>query len=288
MTTLIIIILAMAGLFFLIPVFLKKSFRNPVRVHERTPKQEGIDHCEEVSIPTKNNKNLYGWWLPGDPTRPVLIMVHGWGRNVAKMMPYIKNLHPKGYNILVFDSRNHGKSDPDEYSSMIKFAEDIMAAVDFVQSKKETRQKIGLIGLSIGGAASVYAAAHDPRIEAVVTVGAFARSEDVMKQNFLNKPLLKPFTPLLFKILELKLKTKLQDIAPENNIAQAQAQFLIIHGEKDDVVPVEQAKRLYAAAQPGKATLRLFKDKSHSNCHFEPGFWELPDQFFITSLSSRS
>ena len=39
------------------------------------------------------------------------------------------------------------------------------------------------VGLSIGGAASIYAAAHDDRIKAVITVGAFAEPQAVMKKQ---------------------------------------------------------------------------------------------------------
>ena len=101
--------------------FILKAFKNPVRLHDRTPADLEIPF-NEISIPTKNNCSLYGWWIPGAETSPTIILVHGWGRNAGRMMPYIKKLHEKGFNLIAFDSRNHGTSDADNYSTMLKFA----------------------------------------------------------------------------------------------------------------------------------------------------------------------
>jgi pimeloyl-ACP methyl ester carboxylesterase len=265
----------------LITAFLLRAFRNPVRVHEKTPKEIGIS-CEEISIPTKNNKELYGWWIEGKVTKPVLILIHGWGRNVGKMMPYIKNLQPKDYNLLIFDSRNHGHSDPDDYSSMLKFAEDIKASVDFLENRKATQNGVGLIGLSIGGGAAIYAAAHDSRIDSVVTVGAFANPAEVMRKQLADRhiPYI-PFVWLLFKFIELRIGAKFSNIAPVNNVAKAKARFLFVHGKKDTVVPLEQGEQLIKAANPKNAKLIVYQTKAHSNCHFAKGFWETVDDFFM-------
>ncbi len=115
---------------------------------------------------------------------PLIILVHGWGRNAGRMMPYIDQFHKAGLNLLAFDSRNHGSSDSDQHSTMLKFAEDINASIEFASEKGWMNfSKIGLVGLSIGGAASIYAAAHDDRIKAVITVGAFAEPQEVMKKQ---------------------------------------------------------------------------------------------------------
>ena len=80
----------------------------------------------EINFKTENDRNLYGWWIDGNKDAPLLILVHGWGRNCGRMLPYIEKLYKEGYNLLAFDSRNHGISDKDEFSSMPKFTEDIL------------------------------------------------------------------------------------------------------------------------------------------------------------------
>jgi len=241
------------------------------RTHNLTPAESGIDF-KEVRFKTKGDLNLYGWWIPhsGDPEQPVLILVHGWKRNAERMLPYIEMLH-ENYNLLAFDSRSHGSSDEDSYSSMPRFAEDIMAAVDFVRSEFRSIQSLGILGLSMGGAAAIYAASKDKRINAVVTVGAFAHPADVMRLEFKKRHI--PYFPmvwLLFEYIQYLMKARFNNFAPEKNIYLSEASFMLIHGKEDKTAPVEQAERLYKAAKPENAKLWMIDEMGHSNCHEHP------------------
>ncbi len=268
-------------------IFLPKLYQNPRKKHQKTPGDFNIPF-EEVRFPTQNSRSLYGWWIRASQdaaAAPTLLLVHGWGRNVERTLPYIRNLYPAGFNLLAFDSRNHGSSDSDRFSSMIKFAEDISAALDFVLKKGVSPEKIGTLGLSIGGAASIYAAAHDPRIKAVVTVGAFAHPGDVMRSEFRRYHI--PYFPLvwlLFEYFQWRIGGRFDTIAPENQIARSQAKFLLIHGERDKIVPVEHARRLKKAAGPNSVDLWIVPDKGHSDCHFHPDFWPRVSEFFKNNL----
>jgi pimeloyl-ACP methyl ester carboxylesterase len=263
----------------IITILIILSFRNPININEKKPKEFGIP-CKEIYINTKNNKKLYGWWIKNRDSFPIIILVHGWGRNTGKMLPYLTNLYPKGYNILVFDSRNHGKSDPDQYSSMLKFAEDIKASIDFLESTDKLKHGLTVIGLSIGGSAAIYASSHDTRIDNVISVGAFATPEDIMLKQLKRYHIpYYPFVWLFFKLVEQKIGVPFKKLAPVNNISASNARYLIIHGEKDEVVPPVHAIQLSKAGKKENITLFLIKNKGHSNCHFENGFWELIDKW---------
>ena len=230
---LIIILLALTviltGIFFYISSRMYKINQEP---HKQTPGDFGIDF-NEVFIPAKNNCRLYGWWIPAKETNPVnsptLILVHGWKRNVARVLPYIQELHPKGFNLLAFDSRNHGSSDPDHHSSMLKFSEDIMSSIDFIRGMPDfTDSKIGLVGLSIGGAGSIYASAIDPRITSIVTVGAFGNPAEVMKLDMQKRHIpYFPFIMLFLAYVQNLMGVKFIDIAPVNNIARSKAEISV-------------------------------------------------------------
>ena len=266
-----------------------KAYQNKSTPHRFTPAKLNIVF-KEVSFPTRNNRSLYGWWVPSvkgcDQPHPVIVLMHGWNRNVERMLTYIEHLYPLGYNLLAFDSRNHGSSDKDGYSSMLKFAEDIMAAVDFLKEQPcADTEKVGVIGLSIGGAASVYAAAHDHRIKSVVTVGAFAHPVDMMKPELKKRHIPAPLISLFLKYVEFRIGASFDTFAPVNNIAKADAHFLIIHGTADETVPVEHSLRLKNAGNPDKIQLWQVPGKGHSNCNYHPGFWEKVENFFKENLS---
>jgi pimeloyl-ACP methyl ester carboxylesterase len=264
---------------------LKMYALKPTR-HSDTPKKLGINF-EEVYFPTENGKTLYGWWIPAindSKQAPTLVLVHGWSRNLGRMLRYIQNLHPLDYNLLAFDARHHGSSDSDDHASMYKFGRDVKAAVQYAGTRDIDVERMGVVGLSIGGAGSTYAAAIEPAIKAVVTIGAPAHPVDVMQYEFKKHHLPAFLRWLVLKQIELKIGVKYESFAPVNNIAKAQSAFLVIHGEKDVVVLPSQAEKLNIAARPGQCECWLIPGRGHSNCHHEPGFWERVDKFFKDKL----
>ncbi len=276
-----VIVVVLGILFF----FMTKVYKIQPRPHRDTPTSLGIAF-EEVRFKTKNDLNLHGWWIANEKEieKPVLILVHGWKRNVERMLPYINILHEQ-YNLLAFDSRCHGSSDADNYSSMPRFAEDIRAAVDYVFSCHRPASKVGVIGLSMGGAAAIYAASKDERIQCVVTVGAFAHPAEVMRLEFKKRHI--PYFPLvwlLFEYIQYIMKNRFDHIAPVNNIHLTRASMLLIHGMDDQTAPVEQAERLFKAAHRDLVELWLIAGKGHSNCHDHVDFKARLLNFLKTSL----
>ncbi|MGC8722578.1 MAG: alpha/beta hydrolase [Acidobacteriota bacterium] len=264
----------------LVLLVVRLGWRNPRAKNERDPSSLGLTF-ETVRFPTAGGKSLHGWWIPSDngEAAPVLVLVHGWGRNAARMLPYIQMLHPAGYDLLAFDARHHGESDTDGYASMPKFSEDIRAAVDEVRRRRPEIQGVGVLGLSVGGSAAIHAAAHDERIQAVATVGAFATPADPRATLGRWWWILGPGLPLAFRMVERRIGLHFRDIAPERHIGRTSARFLLIHGAADSVIPLSHARRLEAAAA-GRARLWLLPGRGHSDPHREPGMAAALAEFF--------
>lgn len=267
-------------------LFMAHAYKTKPVAHTATPKKLGINF-EEVWFPTMKDRKLYGWWIPvytTDP-KPILILVHGWRRNVERMMPYILELY-KNFNLLVFDARNHGKSDLDGIATMPKFTEDILAAVDYIYSRTDTGNKeIGVLGLSMGGSAAIYASAKDTRIKTVVTVGAFANPDEIMELEFKKRHV--PYFPFVFvflKFVEYKIGLMYTDFAPLYNVKAMNGKLLLIHGSDDNTAPVDQAEKLFAAAQHQNSELWVIQGAGHSDCHKFPGFWERINVFLRDSF----
>ena len=289
---LLIILFSLLIIIGILIILMTKMYTNKFETHIKTPGEYGIPF-ESVRYPTKNSRKLYGWWIPAQTekskTAPTLILVHGWNRNVGRMMPYIKELHPAGYNLLVFDSRNHGSSDPDEFSSMPKFAEDIIASIDFLEKKPDLNlNNLGVIGLSMGGAATIYAASKDDRIRKMITVGAFAHPASIMKREIQKKHIpYFPFIWLFFNYVQYKIGTSFEAIAPINNIGKVKGNILLVHGELDDVVPLEEAKSMEQIGNSTLVKLWAISGKGHSNCHEHPEYWKRVKTFLKESSIAR-
>ncbi len=268
-----IVLLLVALFYFGVDIAVRRMYAYESPPASKTPAEEGIPF-EEVSIPAAGNGRLYGWWIPGQEEAPTLILIHGWSRNTQRMMPYIRELHPLGYNLLAFDARNHGNSSPYARPTVYSFAEDILAAVRFARREHpQAASRLGVIGLSIGGGGAVDAAAQDPGIACVVTVGAVTHPVWTMLPEFRKRRIPTGVARAMFKFMELRYGMNFERIAPVNNIARAQARFLLVHGEEDATIPLEHGRRLHAAAPPGQAQLWVVPGKGHSNCHTHPEFW---------------
>lgn len=269
-----IVIVVIIFIGFVLAYLILQNFKVPKQRHEKSPLDFGIDF-EEHRIPTLNDKKLYAWWIKAKKPAPTIILMHGWGKSCERLMPYIKNLHGKGYNILAFDARSHGNSDDDGFSSMIKFAEDISSCIDFAENKQTTeKSNFFLIGLSIGGAASIYAAANDKRIKRIVSIGAPANPADVLALHIRKRHIPQPIIWLTFEFMQYKIGKRFSEICADKNISKSSAKVLLVHGTKDRVVPFSQGERILKGANPNQAELWAINGKGHSNCHYEKGFWD--------------
>jgi dipeptidyl aminopeptidase/acylaminoacyl peptidase len=259
-------------------------WRNPRVPSRRTPESLGVPFLD-VRFPTANGRTLHGWWMPvDDRRRSALVLIHGWGRNAERMLPYVAILRPMGYHLIAFDARHHGTSDGDGHASMKKFSEDIRAALDFLASRPEVDAgRLGVLGLSIGGSAAIHAAAHDARLRAVVTVGAFAHPRAAMLEMGLGKIWLAPAMPLIFRFMEWRVGARFDDLAPERQIARVAGRVLVIHGQQDTIVPASNAHRLMRAA-PVQAESWLLPDRGHSDVHLESSLPGRLNAFFAEAL----
>ena len=272
----VIIVLVLAYLILL-------NFKVPKQRHKKSPLDFGIEF-EEHRIPTLNDKKLYAWWIKAKKPAPTIILMHGWGKTCERLMPYIKNLHGKGYNLLAFDARSHGNSDEDDFSSMIKFSEDILSCINFAENQQTSeKDNIFLIGLSIGGAASIYAAANDDRVKKIVSIGAPANPADVLALHIRKKHIPQPIIWLTFEFMQYKIGKRFSKIGADKNISKSSAKVLLIHGTEDRVVPFSQGEIIRNGANPNQAELWAIEGKGHSNCHYEKGFWDRVIGFFSQS-----
>lgn len=232
-----------------------------------------------VCIATRKSRQLAGWWLPGHATRGSIVIAHGWGTNREVMLPLARPLQAEGWNVLLFDMRNHGESDGDDFSSMPRFAEDIEAAVDWIRAQPgHADEPVGLLGHSVGGAAALLAASGRDDIAAVVSLSTFAHPADMMRRWLKWKKL--PFFPVgwyVLRYVERVIGHRFDAIAPINTLPRLRCPVLLVHGRDDPVIPAADAERLHAHRGTTPTTLRLLPGQHDLSEHLETHFSTLHD-----------
>lgn len=126
---------------------------------------------DAVRFKTGDGLWLSGWYLPSQ-NRAAVIMFPGRSKIVLAHM-----LAKHGYGVLALDPRGYGDSEGDANALGWGGHEDILAAVRYLQTRPDVDpERIGGIGLSLGGELLIEAAAHTDELRAVVSEGAGVRS----------------------------------------------------------------------------------------------------------------
>ncbi len=264
------LLLILAGSGLIMAVFhalIRWGLRAPRVAEQSTPGALGLKYVE-TRISSANGKSLFAWFIPapGAGKAPALAILHGWGGNAETMLPLAGPMHRAGYALLFFDSRSHGRSEADSFSSMPRFAEDLDHALYWLKWQPGVDpERIGVIGHSVGGAAALLAASRRDDLAAVVSIAAFAHPEAVMRRMLAAWRV--PYIPLgwyILRYVQHVIGYRFDDIAPLNTIGRLRCPVLLVHGSEDAMVPVAEAQALYA--RHGGAADRLLVVKgSHDS-----------------------
>jgi uncharacterized protein len=128
---------------------------------------------EDVTLKTSDGLRLQGWYVPSRNRAAVLVFP---GRSGNKQH-HARNLIGHGYGVLLVDNRGQGESEGDPNAFGWDDETDVNAALDFLRDRTDVdANRIGGLGLSVGGETLLETAAHTDRLRAVISEGAGART----------------------------------------------------------------------------------------------------------------
>ncbi len=135
------------------------------------PKLGGADY-EDVKFETSDGLELEGWYIPSRNGAAVIAFA---GRSGTRTPARFLARH--GYGVLLFDRRGEGDSEGDPNALGWGGTKDLEAAVSFLRTRPDVEpDRIGGIGLSVGGEMLLEFAAESDDLKAVVSEGAGIRS----------------------------------------------------------------------------------------------------------------
>jgi len=266
-------LLIVVGLPWLLSFAVTKAGTRPdERRRTDTPAQQGASY-EDVAFTSTDSNQLSGWYLPARTHGVTVIMTHGLFRSRYEMLDRGIELWRAGYGVLLYDLRRHGRS-PAEFST-IGYDErhDVAAAVAFVRARAPG-QKIVLMGVSMGAAATLLAAAEaadDKDIIAVVADSSFLSFTDTVRHHVSLIHLPRgvgvppfPFATLLIKFTAWRMNFRADDFDLLRAVRQIKRPVLFIGGTNDQRMPIATVlEPLYAAAtSPLKRKLIVADEKA--------------------------
>ncbi len=229
-----------------------RLFYFPTRDEPSTPTSWGLKY-EAVDFKSKDGTPLHGWLIAPKNRNPkaakaTIVFSHGNAGSMSYHLGFVAWMAEAGYNVLLYDYRGFGKSGGSvDRRGMI---DDVKAAFRYALSRKDLdKSKLVSFGHSLGGAQSVTALGESPvkGLRAIVVDGAFA-SYKAMAGVFGG---------------QLGASIVTDELSPNDYVAKlAPVPFLVVHGDRDEVVPVSQGLELYEKARQPK-TLFEVEDGRH-------------------------
>lgn len=249
---------------------------------------------EQVKFQSNDGLTLNGYFYPNLSSRKVLVMCHGFHGAAHDSHEAALEVQAAGYNALTFDFRGCGASGGNRTSVGFWEVNDVIGAVEYVKTRSEVDpEKIAVFGYSMGGATAIMAAQRCPDIKVLVTDCAFASLDTVLSVNFRYFYRLPRFpfarTAVWWSKRFAKIgKLKIDPVASHLQMAEEgrAVPHLIIHGGKDEAIPVSEAQVLYDAA-PGPKELWIIPEANHvaAAYHDRADYVRRIDKFLRTYLS---
>lgn len=197
-----------------------------------------------IAFPSKSGATLRGWFIPGVPGRGAVVLVHGIHADRRVMLPRARFLHRAGYTVLLFDLQAHGESTGDRITFGAKEARDVDAAIDVVHTKAPD-EHVGLIAVSLGGAAALYASPLT--VDALIIESVYPSIVQATRDRV--GPVL---TPLLLWQLKPRLGLSASDLRPIDHIKDVRSPILVMSGADDRHTTAEESQAMFAAAPEPK------------------------------------
>lgn len=236
------------------------------------PTSFGAVDVRDVALTTRDGVDLAAWHLSVPGSDAAVILVHGheasrtweFGQRFPELAA---TLQANGYHVLMLDLRGHGASGGERFTFGLRERLDVIAAVDYLAAQGVPAGQVGVLGVSMGGATAIGAAADDPRIGALWSDSSYADINPVLASRWPSASGL----PMIFlhgTLLAHRLRygLDLADARPVRDLPRvAPRPTVLVHGTADTNVAYEHALELQAAAP--WAELRTIQGGEHARAY---------------------
>lgn len=205
-----------------------------------TPSDAGLAY-EDLFLETRDGVRIHAWFVPKAKARGTMLWFHGNAGNMGDRVAQIKTYHDRwSVSQILIDYRGYGKSGG-QISEEGTY-EDGRAAMSYLLKEKGISPgALILFGRSLGAAVAVQMATEFDAAGLILET-PFTSIRDMARRHY----------PLIGSAYPLRIR-----YASIDKISRVTMPLLILHGDRDNIVPFEQAERLFEAANEPKRFFRI-------------------------------
>ena len=222
---------------------------------------------------------LQGWECAPAQPRGTIVYLHGVADNRQSSASVIGRFVPRGFRVIAYDSRSHGRSEGDACTYGFHEKHDLRRVIDTVADGP-----VVLIGTSLGAAVALQEAPTDARVAAVVAAETFSDLRTVATER---APVF--FTPdtigRAFALAENQARFRVDDVSPVRAAARITVPVLLIHGAADVDTPPAHSERVRAALKSASELL-LVPGAHHNQSLNGDGVWAKIDAWVDRALDA--
>ncbi|MES2657637.1 MAG: alpha/beta fold hydrolase [Verrucomicrobiota bacterium] len=212
----------------------------------------------DCEIRNRSGERIDHTFHPGNRADALVILAHGVTGNKDRphLVALAEGLSAVGWPCLrISYSGNGGSEGRFQDSCITKEIGDLQAVLDAVPDTA----RVAYVGHSMGGAVGVLTAARDLRIRALVSLAGMTHTADFVQREFGD---VTPGEGFMWEDENCPLSwTYVDDLRLiDNTLSAAEAvtqPWLIIHGDADDLVPIQDGRDAFDAAIGEKEFLAI-------------------------------
>lgn len=199
---------------------------------------------ENVEFKSANCKLLHGWFLQAPASKSVVLISHGNGGNLTNRMPLMAMFLKHGISVFIYDYQGYGRSIG--APSIQNMRSDSEAALNWLLSNKHyNEQDIVLFGESLGTGIACQLS-EKRHVAGIILQSPYTSLRDLAK--------LKLFW---LRFYPNALFSNQDQLSNSDVLSKPHAPVLLVHGERDKVIPITCSEQLSALALPRTSLTRL-------------------------------
>jgi len=246
------------------------TYQNEVKDGKIVPAEFERWTKEEVSIRSPHGYDLHGFYFPCGDSHKTVVIVHGITLNLFASVKYMPIFRSRGFNVLIYDQRTHGRSGGANCTFGFFEKYDLKAVIDWALARLGPGGRVGTHGESLGAATVLQHAALDPRLSFVIAdcpysdlrpLFAYRIRQDYHLPAF---PLLESASLMSFLLTGMRFG----DVRPITAIRNLTTPTLFVHGAQDDFIPTQMSVDLARAKQNGLSRLYLAPNARHAESYW--------------------
>ena len=221
-----------------------QAFFQPHRMLVDTPERHGVAY-RALDFKADDGTPLHAWFLPArGAAQASVLYLHGNAENISTHFANVAWMPAEGFNVLALDYRGYGASQGTPSLAGVQL--DIDAAMRTLLARPDAEPKrVVLFGQSLGGALAIYYGAHGryrASLSAVVADSAFSDYRSITREKLAGFFLTWPFQWLPWLTVD-------DDYSPIAAVgAISPIPLLLLHGDRDTVVPFHHSQKLFERA----------------------------------------